>query len=530
MKISVNIQGTGYDIYTAGYDLTRAGTCISVTDNAHQAVLFADTLVNFNPAEANQLSSCFHKRDQVADIQKRLEDGELFVIQPKDNDSKRPGDAGYNWLEAPSDYRHGTLRSNTSRQDHQTGSAGALTTKPSERSQPKHWHSTPSKEIPDHKLVIEVAGRDLSNKQSIVLYKHKDDISQNQYSVNDHKCTHRSLVTFNNLKPYGRSFGLAIAMAGEPSPLVLPLNTNALPCKDTSAKKEWDNLIIPIKPMRYFSTQRDKNNAGLLRSGWLYVFWQGQLWRELEVKDNSALRDVRVEWYRRQYGVGLHKTDEAREAEGHWLTNIWVPYKLSNEYQLKRKGIRIAFSETQWSWEQIEAIEGDIDQLLSKTTSVDAVEQYSKNQSFKLLDGDMSSIDTILRTEKNTDQRIVDGERKHKIPVIFLNAVANTLNFLFELDPFDSDDRDDLITLQTADNGWSQTIQVKDARMHKPNWAILEYSGMPKAALLSMIQDPNDGEPAFYLFQNLTYQQVVALTERANTYPEDDDLEYAQEN
>ncbi|WP_250654794.1 toxin VasX [Alkalimarinus coralli] len=530
MKTRVTVRGQDYDIYSPGYDLTQAGKFISFADNTYQIALFAEALVNYNPAEANQLSHCFHRRDQIADIQKQLECGQLIVIQPGDNESKRPGEAGYSWLKAPSDYHQTLSRSNPSFADSRMSAAAALKTHPPVFSKPQYKDSTETKERLNHKLVIEVAGRDLSNKQSIVLNKCKEGTSQRQYSVNDHKYSHRSLVTFNNLTQCNRSFGVAIAMAGEPSPMVLPLNKHALPCKGTIAKKEWDNILIPIKPMRYFSTQSDKNNAGLLRGGWLYVFWQGRLWRELEVKENSALRDVRVEWYRSQYGFGFHKSDEAREAEGHWLTNIWVPYKLDNDYQLKRKGVRVAFSETQWSWGKIKEIESNTDQLLSKTASVDAVEQYSKTQSFELLDGDMSSINTILHTVKSTDQSIVDEERKQKIPVIFLNAAANTLNFLFELDPFDSDDRDDLITLQTADKSWRQTIQVQDARMHKPNWAILEYSGMPKASLLSMIQDPNDGEPAFYLFQNLTYQQVIELTESANTHPEDDYLDDAQAN
>lgn len=530
VKTSVTIQGQGYEIYTEGYDLTRVGRVIGFTDDTYSAPLFADALVNENPAEANQLSSCFHKRDQVSDIQKQLEIGQLIVIQPKDNESKRLGDAEYSWLQAPSDHQYSTSRNNTPFSDSRMSTAPALKTKLSEFSTSQYKYSIETKEPLNHKLVIEVAGRDLSNKQSIVLHKHNESPSQRQDSVNDHQYSHRSLVTFNNLTPCARSFGIAITMKGEPSPMVLPLNTQALPCNETTAKKEWDSLIIPIKPMRFFSTQRDKNKASLLRNGWLYVFWQGRLWRELEVKENSALRDVRVEWYRRQYGFGLQKSEGAREAEGHWLTNIWVPYKLDNEYQLKRKGIRIAFSEIQWSWGQIEAIETDTDKLLNQTASLDVVEQYSKDQSFELLDGDMSSIDSILCAEKNTDQRVVDGERKQKIPVIFLNAVANTLSFLFELDPFDDEERDDLITLQTADKSWSQAIQIQDARVYKPNWVILEYTGMPKAGLLSMTQDPNDGEPVFYLFQNLTYQQVIALTERGNTYPEDDYLEDAQNN
>lgn len=518
MKTSVTIQGRSYDLYPSGYDLTRVGTVIGFTHSDYQTALFAEGLVNFNPVEANELSSCFHQRDQILDIQKQLESGQLTVVEFIDEDNKRLGDAGYNWLEAPSDIEHNQPRAN------------AYASKPSAYAQSPFKYSITPKEKPNHKLVIEIAGRDFSNKQSIVLNKHKEDIACQQYAVNDHLYSHRSLVTFNNLKPSSRSFGVAITMTGEPSPLVLPLSKQAKPCKDSTAKQEWDNLIIPIKPMGYLSAKKDKKNAGLLRNGWLYVFWQGLLWRELEVKDNSALRDVRVEWYRRQYGFGLHQSDDAREAEGHWLTNIWVPYKLENEYQLKRKGVRIAFSETQWSWDKIEAIESDSEQLLSKTSSVDAVKQYSKDQSFESLDGDMSSMGTILRTENSLDQRVVDGERKHKIPVIFLNAATNTLSFLFELDPFDTDDRDDLITLQTVDQSWSQTIQVQDAQIYRPNWVLLEYSGMPKEGLLSMVQDPNDGEPAFYLFQKLTYQQVIELTKSANTYPEECDLEDHQKN
>ena len=54
VKTSVTIQGQNYDLYPLGYDLTRVGKLISFTDNTYQVAIFAEALVNFNPAEPDK--------------------------------------------------------------------------------------------------------------------------------------------------------------------------------------------------------------------------------------------------------------------------------------------------------------------------------------------------------------------------------------------------------------------------------------------------------------------------------------------
>lgn len=153
----------------------------------------------------------------------------------------------------------------------------------------------------------------------------------------------------------------------------------------------------------------------------MYIFWKGQLWRELEVKSNSAMRDVRVSWYRSQYRFGLHPADAERTAEGHWLNSVWVPYKLENEYQLGRKGVRVVFSASQWTWDVIESLEANTDLLIQKTTSVDAISHYSSQQAFGVEQGDIDSLESSVVRMKGRDSQGMESEKK--IASVYLSPV-----------------------------------------------------------------------------------------------------------
>jgi hypothetical protein len=485
VKIRVIIQGKNYDIYPLGFDLSNAGKVISFTSGGYQSSIFAETLVNHNPVAANQLSSCFHCRDQIQDIQQQLEQSQITVVLPTEK-------------EGTFSEKYGSVS---------LANFSSQVTNTAEPIKPpvSVYRCVESVERVEHKLVVEVAGRHLTGKQFLHINKTETAPHQSAYTQNDPQYPYRSLASFVGLSDSERMIGVAIAMGSGPSPMILPLLNDALPCHKQTDKKEWDNVIIPVKPFYYLSETGDKNNSALLRKGWLYVFWQGQLWRELEVKENTAMRDIRVEWYRKQIQFGCILPDEKREAEGHWLTNIWLPYKINNEYQLGKKGIRLAFSEEQWSWGQIKELESSTEVLNEKTISVDGIEQYSENQSFDCDESNIGTLQAALKSAGNS------GVEK-KIAALYIGREIFELNFLFELDQFDDADRDDLITLETADKSWQQTIALQTAHNQKDNWVLLEFTGVPKNAIFNMTQDPNDGEPAFYLFRDLSYENVILMS------------------
>lgn len=416
MKVRVTLNQSIYDIYPKGYDLTSVGKRLNFTEHHQSLAQFVDTLFQFDPSTINALSSLQHTSEQIADIVQQLESGTLVVVQPNAPNEERFLSSTKQWLQAGSDYLSAAFNTTTSETTPNRASPPRpqVTTNTPEPSAPSNTEKL------KHKLVVEVAGRDLTQQQSIHLAKHQSEQAQCQFAVNDHQRSYRSLVTFNQLSNNPRKLGLAVAMSTPPSPMVLPLFNQAAPCKEDIHKSEWDYLVIPIKPLRYLTDTKDKTNAGLLRDGWLYIFWQGQLWRELEVNANSALRDVRVNWYRNQIDFKIHSPDDRREADGRWLSQVWLPYKVNNQYQLGRNGIRLAFSESQWPWELIETIEANTDKLLEKTTTVDAIQSYSKHKGFTESEGDVTGIESLVDSPNQNDNRLLQPEKRNKIAAVYL--------------------------------------------------------------------------------------------------------------
>ncbi|WP_404389720.1 hypothetical protein [Pseudoalteromonas phenolica] len=104
-----------------------------------------------------------------------------------------------------------------------------------------------------------------------------------------------------------------------------------------------------------------------LRDGFIYIFVDGHLWRELRVcenKDNanSMFMDVNLAFQKgnldwRIVAKGSTEGDELigeRLVTGKAVPTILVPHKM----QGRVCNVQMAFSETQWSWQQIESFGG----------------------------------------------------------------------------------------------------------------------------------------------------------------------------
>ncbi|MBV1919190.1 MAG: peptidoglycan-binding protein, partial [Pseudomonadales bacterium] len=211
-------------------------------------------------------------------------------------------------------------------------------------------------------------------------------------------------------------------------------------------KPEWDNVLVPVKPLAYVTKENQKQQADVLKPGWIYIFWRGKLWRELEVKKNQALRDVNVEYYRRNWNGDFGQEAE-REAEGHWQTAAWVPYKLNGEIQSGNNAPLMMYSESQLDWPYVESLEADNAKLLEVASELD-LSTYSQDKHFKNAAGDMGSIEDALLdqyfdpeeheyqvvSEKGKDLR---GYRDTLVPVVYLQPQGD----FFMLEVQDEDGR-----------------------------------------------------------------------------------------
>jgi hypothetical protein len=130
-----------------------------------------------------------------------------------------------------------------------------------------------------------------------------------------------------------------------------------------------DVELVHICPKRYAqASSKIVDNEHWLRNGYLYIFVDGYIWRELKVSYDpkataATFSDVNLQV---QKGEQLWKTGKSidqpwkknnkgeREATGKSLKTVLVPYKLQGQECV----VEVAYSEVQWSWRQVQAFGG----------------------------------------------------------------------------------------------------------------------------------------------------------------------------
>ena len=173
-------------------------------------------------------------------------------------------------------------------------------------------------------------------------------------------------------------------------------------------KSEWDTVLIPIVPYRYTTpydskiTEPERRKKALgLREGWLYIYKDGHIWRELQVGlKNDFVSDV---------NLTVDQNKDVRTAGVVRDNRILLPYKIDNKIPV----MQVCFSEVQWSWDRINQMGGmapDDPRLDSQTRMPnatqkqnasklrqqrmgDAVDLTSYPQNFKVDTGNIGHID-----------------------------------------------------------------------------------------------------------------------------------------
>lgn len=339
----------------------------------------------------------------------------------------------------------------------------------------------------NYEVVIEIAGRHLSKKHSLILKTEQGD-SYKKYPSNDHKSSHRNLCRFSNLESGACELSLAIPIKGFAQPMVLPLH-EAIPTSARGVEKPiWNTVLVPVKPLQFLSEQQQKGNADLLQDGWLYVFWKGKLWRELKVSKRGVLQDVNLEFYR-----GL-KTEE-RKAEGHWLDAVWVPYLLNDEQQ---SDVVFAASAVQWSWGTIEAFESNSGEFKDQTASLETIGAYQGGQSFDEAPAQSGSIENASSIDANANSTL-DRQKRQKIAAAYLPKVGAKLKVYLKDDlghilnnvDFELKAGDQIVQARTDSRGYLETTipsDLTDSEIHF-------YNKSPDATVEKFVMKLAETEP-----------------------------------
>ena len=212
------------------------------------------------------------------------------------------------------------------------------------------------------KLIVQVVGKDHPTTQKLVICDEKNApltslTQQDKPEIQSSDSFSSVLHVWDWEGQPKRNLWLEIA-ASEGGPIRLPLHdelrtTPRQPVHDT----QW-NQIVPVVPMTALPGCKSVYDLGTpvsLRNGYLYLFYRGKLWRELEVRNSESgvtYHDVRVASYRQGSGF----KSGPRKAVGVGLEEIWLPSQWNNRKELD---VELCFSEIQLSAARLAFLERD---------------------------------------------------------------------------------------------------------------------------------------------------------------------------
>ena len=131
----------------------------------------------------------------------------------------------------------------------------------------------------------------------------------------------------------------------------IPLGQGVSTCGKEKESAEWDTVLVPVLPRVFITAESDRVETAYPRcdmeskTGWLYVYLDGRLWREMQVLPEGGVQDVNL-----TYEKGRTRR-RATSASDYVLV---LPYKVQGRQPL----IEMCYSEVQWDWARIDAMGG----------------------------------------------------------------------------------------------------------------------------------------------------------------------------
>ncbi len=152
----------------------------------------------------------------------------------------------------------------------------------------------------------------------------------------------RNMAMTNLKKNSSKNCALNFVDTKGGEPYVIPLGemTTHKKTSNSADQNRGKNVLVPIIPMCYASTDYSIYSAQRPRKGWIYIFKNGFLWRELYSTGSGKFKDVKLTKY---------AGEDERKAYIVADMYITVPHLVDG----KSQEIEICFSENQWSWARV---------------------------------------------------------------------------------------------------------------------------------------------------------------------------------
>ncbi|MDW1968505.1 hypothetical protein R7Y21_01350 [Vibrio sp. 945] len=178
----------------------------------------------------------------------------------------------------------------------------------------RSYTHVPSEPSPDQKIVVEFAGQWSSNAACLMLGKTEAQKEKVTVGKADTENKHRSLAIFKDLEAEGKTLYIKIPCTDQPQPILLKLAEDLQPVDKETQMDEWDNVLVPVVPVH-------KSDSGYVSidRGYIYVVWQSEVWREIQVQNDGRFSDVDLSLYQStksspQRSVDISLYDEDSEA------------------------------------------------------------------------------------------------------------------------------------------------------------------------------------------------------------------------
>lgn len=139
-----------------------------------------------------------------------------------------------------------------------------------------------------------------------------------------------------------------------------------------------ENTLLRVKPLAEIASDLPVKSGGitinqgrgvaLLRPGFLYIFQNNRLWRELEINEHSQFSDVDLEVARTDIADPKSGLRIVRPSVGQWIDDLLVPVFLQGRAVMN--DFRMAYSEVQWDWSYLEYLEENESARNLRTTAI----------------------------------------------------------------------------------------------------------------------------------------------------------------
>lgn len=252
----------------------------------------------------------------------------------------------------------------------------------------------PASCAPSKTFWLELTGKQsLANHEYILRESDLDKGTHNEVVVpmeacGDHKGRMGPILAGHIEQPKQRS--LVLQLKGDET-IQLPIISEEIIAPTTLKAPQriyQDHLMVSVHPTLLCDagelihprpgTGYDEVIAAPLRTGWVYVFFYGRLWRELSVTTSETaapvLRDIALDKARKASADAANQ----RAAVGPELDVIHIPAKLSGRNVYAQ--VHFAFSETQWSWHYITELEQNTDLVKARCRNGMAIKAFLERQ------------------------------------------------------------------------------------------------------------------------------------------------------